>query len=220
MNSRRGSLRRLGERQRPFVMMRTVTTLVLFGALFSAVSAGQEQLPSTRVRITGMRVYNRPGVIEVSPDLVAGSGIIVDGSLIHVVFPPSGKLTVLNSGKRIVGITRGVQDGAVILEAEGRNDTVHIPLDAIARLEISKGHGSRAVATFAAIGIGIGAFYGGTWLAIAACGFDCPGVPVSGLAAGSAGSLLGARIGRERWKAVPTQWVSDPATRVKSTTSR
>jgi hypothetical protein len=199
--------------------MPTIGMVMLFCALLSVTGAGQEQLPSTRVRITGVRVYNKPGIVEVSPNRVAGSGMITEGSLIHVSLPAaSGKLTVLESGKRIVGVTRGVHDGAVILEAEGRTDTIHIPLDAIARLEISKGPASHAKAALAAIGIGFAAFYAGGWLGVAFCGspIDCPGALLTGVAGGIAGGSLGARIGHEKWKAVPIAWLSDPAIRAKS----
>jgi hypothetical protein len=168
MNSRRPSVRRPGGKRQPVVRMPTIGMVMLFCALLSVTGAGQEQLPSTRVRITGVRVYNKPGIVEVSPNRVAGSGMITEGSLIHVSLPAaSGKLTVLESGKRIVGVTRGVHDGAVIL-----------------------------------------AFCGSP--------IDCPGALLTGVAGGIAGGSLGARIGHEKWKAVPIAWLSDPAIRAKS----
>jgi hypothetical protein len=165
-----------------------------------------------RVRITGVDEYRAGEIVHIGRTEIRGTGILsVAGDVIEVRLPDAGVVTIPKAGRRVSGRALAADRAIVTLMPENASTPIRVPVDAIARLEVSRGERSRGRAIALGIAAGIGGFYAGGWLGMAACGIDCDeAVLAGGLAAGiGLGGLVGSRIGRERWEDLPANQLAD-----------
>jgi hypothetical protein len=165
-----------------------------------------------RVRITGVDEYRLGDIVHIGSTEIRGTGILsVTGDFIEVRLPDVGVVTIPKAGRRVAGRALAADRTIVTLVPEKSSTPIRVPADAIARLEVSRGGGSRGRAIGVGIAAGVGGFFAGAWLGMAACGIDCDaGVTAAAFAAGiGLGGLAGARIGRERWDDLPATQLAD-----------
>jgi hypothetical protein len=190
-----------------FVRVVVFATIVcLLSALVEAQAPGVAVQP--RVRITGSRAYEIPGVLKVDGERVAGnSSMTTDEMTVRVVLPQTGQqLVVLKPGKRFVGRALAVRDRVVAFLIDGQHDPIPIPLDSVGKLEVSDHrsgpHLSRGIL------VGVVAFYGTAALIFyGRCGLDCSdAIFIPAIASGIATGVIAGRP-REAWRTVPASWL-------------
>lgn len=195
-----------GMRHRRAVWMRPVAATLVAVLMTGVVQAGQSGSPAggQRVRVTGLRQYELPGVLTLDGDAVSASqGVTIGPTTIQVPAPPDGPLTVLRPGTRLVGHATSVTDGILVLRVDGVSQSIRVPLDSLAVIERGRA-GRRHL--LRGILVGIGAFYAGVVLVFAACGLGCDdftaalGTFGTGIAAG----LWAGRSSPEVWTPVST----------------
>jgi hypothetical protein len=165
-----------------------------------------------RVRITGVDEYRVGEILHVGGTEIRGTGILsVAGDFVEVRLPDSGVVTIPKAGRRVAGRALAADRTIVTLVPENASTPVRVPVDAIARLEVSRGGGSRGRAVAVGIAAGVGGFFAAGWLGMAICGIDCDAGAMAGALAGGIGlgGLAGARIGRERWDDLPASQLAD-----------
>ncbi len=170
------------------------------------------QAPSSakpiRVRITGTRAYEIPGVIKIESDQIAGRPSTTTDRFIQFARSDGGQiLTVLRPGGRLTGKPSAIADGLLDFTPDGESKSVTVPLDAIAKIEIARVPPSRAVWTTTGVFAGIGAFLLISWAFLNACGDEggCGGgAALFGLSVGGgiAAAAAVASNGRTRWQVV------------------
>ena len=186
------------------VVVATITCL-----LSPVVEAQVSRLPAeSRIRISGSRVFEIPGVLKADGDGVTGrSSMTTDDMTIRVVSPQTGHpLVVLKPGRRVVGRALDVKDRVLIFLLDGQHDPFEIPLDSIGTLEVSE-HRSRHLVR--GILIGVGVFYGTSALIFSAgCGLDCSNAMfLPTIASGIATGVITGKA-RDAWKSMPVTWLS------------
>lgn len=105
-------------------------------------------------------MYDVPGVVHIDGNRIEGAAaIVIDANAVEITPPDHERAVAIpRPGRRLVGIATGADLTTVTLHSTGRRDPQAIPLNAITKLEVSKGPShSRATA----IGIGILAGVGG-----------------------------------------------------------
>ena len=159
-----------------------------------------------RVRVTGSRSYEIPGVLKIDQGVVSGSSLVTDETTIRLVSPETGEpLVVLKPGVRMIGRAVGVTNQTVTLIEEGRGNSIAMPLGSIGRLEVSESrrHLLRGIL------VGSALFYlTGVLIVQAVCGLSCSPdatfIPAVGVGL-TTGIIAGRR--RDTWKVVPTDWL-------------
>lgn len=189
-------------------MLRRIVVLMTIG-IFS-LELLHAQVPDRgagpRVRVTGSRSYEIPGVLKIDQGLVSGSSLVTDESTIRLVSPETGQpLVVLKPGVRMIGRAVGVANQTVTLVVEDRGDSITIPLGSIGRLEVSESrrHLLRGIL------VGSATFYlTGALIVWTVCGLSC-GADETFIPAVGVGLTTGIIAGRRRdtWKVVPTDWL-------------
>jgi hypothetical protein len=92
--------------------------------------------PTGRVRITGVKTYEIPGVIKLEGDRWSGSPVRVTEQFVQFRRPGDNRLlTVPRPGKRLTGSSRTIGDGLVEFVLQGENEPLFVPQDAIAKTE-------------------------------------------------------------------------------------
>jgi hypothetical protein len=192
-----------------FVRVVACAAIVCFlSALVDAQVPGVAIQP--RVRITGSRAFEIPGVLKVEGERVSGnSSRTTDEMTIRIVLPQTGQqFVVLKPGKRFVGRALDVRDRVVAFVIDGQHDTIAIPLDSIGKLEVSDHRSGRHL--LRGILVGIGGFFGTVELIFwSGCGLNCSNASllIPAIAGGIATGVMTGRR-REAWKTVPAAWLS------------
>ena len=160
-----------------------VTTVCLCSASVEAQATGGVAV-RPRVRITGSQTFEIPS---------AATG---------------QRHVVLKAGKRFAGSALDVRDRIATVLVDGQHDTLAIPLDSIAKLEVSDPGSGRHLVR--GILVGFGAFWGSGALIVSGCppiGSGCSdAILIAPVAVGIAAGILAGRS-RETWKPVPAAWL-------------
>ena len=177
------------------------------------VTTGLAAQAPLRVRITGVDAYRIDDILRIDGNEIRGTGILsIAGDFVEVRLPESGIVTIPKPGRRVAGRALAADRTMITLVPENGSTTIRVPVDAVARLEVGRGGGSRGRAIAWGIAAGVGGFYAGGFLGFAACGnLDCESaILIGGLAGGiGLGGLVGSRVGGERWDDVPASQLAD-----------
>jgi hypothetical protein len=160
-----------------------------------------------RIRVTGSRAYDIPGLLTIDGNRISGPSVVVtDETTLRVRSAGSGQpLVMAKPGVRIVGRAIGVNAQVVTLIIEGHRQSVDMPLPSIGKLEVNDGQ--RRSHVLRGILVGVGAFYGIGALFFSQCGLGCSNVILLPAIAGGVASGIVTGRGRERWRTVPVDWL-------------
>jgi hypothetical protein len=181
--------------------IRTIAAIVLLSVLSTCALAAQSTAAGqSRVRVTALRHYQIPGVVTIDGDQVTGRSVTMDKTMIRVPSASGQLISILKPGTRVTGSVEGVTDGVLSLLVDGQRDPFNIPLNSLAKIELSDRAGKRHLAR--GILAGIGTFYGVLGLSLLRCGLGCD--DALGVAAIAAGIGVGTLTGhsREHWAEV------------------
>jgi hypothetical protein len=159
-----------------------------------------------RVRLTGSRAYDIPGVVTIDGDRISGPSVVIDEATIRVRSADTGEpLVMARPGVRIVGRAIGVNAQVVTFIIEGHQQSIDIPLPSIGKLEVSDRQ--RRSHVLRGILVGVGAFYGIGALFFSQCGLGCSNAIFLPAIAGGVASGIETGRGRERWRPVAVDWL-------------
>jgi hypothetical protein len=160
----------------------------------------------TRIRVTGAETYDIPGVLAIGGGRITGPSAVVNETTITLRSPETGQpLAVVRPGVRLAGRAIAVNQQVVSFIVEGDQNPIAIPLPSIGKLEVSEHRSPRHLVR--GILVGVGVFYGTSWLIFAKCGLGCSNAAIlPPIAAGIAAGTITGRS-RETWKVVPVDWL-------------
>jgi hypothetical protein len=172
------------------------------------------QAPSSarpvRIRITGPATYEVPGVWRFDGDrvIVVGKAITGDSRFVQFTREEDGQvLTILRPGRRLTGTARGMAGDVLEFVPEGNTEHIHIPLDALTKIEVSRERRPLERSLEAGLFTGLGIFLAAwRWMANSCDEGSCGSISalfglVGGVAIAS-GAVVARKMRGQRWEAV------------------
>jgi hypothetical protein len=163
---------------------------------------------SVRVRITGPATYEVPGMWRFEGDRVVGKPVTGDSRFVQFTREDDGRvLTILRPGRRLTSTARGIDGDLLEFVPEGNTERIHIPLDALTKIEVSREKSSLGSSIAAGVLTGAGIF-GATWLVLAShcdegsCGNPSAWFTAVAGAAIVTGTLVARKMQGQRWQVV------------------
>jgi hypothetical protein len=154
-----------------------------------------------RIRIRGLSAYQTQGAMVESSNDAWNQFRQVDGRTLTI------------PRQVITGRVISSESDIVTLMPDDHADAIHIPVAAIAQIDVSQGRrGSRARAIVVGTAVGVGGFFVGIVAGVAMCAsLDCAAAPIQGFATGGLlGAWTGAHLAGERWERTTVGWLSQP----------
>jgi hypothetical protein len=161
-----------------------------------------------QIRITGANSYEMPGVIKIERDQITGRPRTTTDRFVRFSASDGGRrLAVPEPGSRSTGLAQAIADGLIAIVPDHERETLYVPLDAIAKIEVGRVPRSRAAWTTTGVVAGIGAFVLVSGAFLHMCGDEggCGGggaLFTLGVGGGIAAAAAVASIGRTRWRVV------------------
>ena len=189
--------------------MRRLVALLLICLMPLPVQAQGPAAPKlVRVRVTGPATYEVPGVWRFEGDHVVGKAVTSDTRFVQFTREDDGRvLTILRPGRRLTGIARGIAGDLLEFVSEGNAERIHIPLDALTKIEVSRERRPLGKSLAAGVFTGLGIFLA-SWRGLAeSCDEGRCGSPsvLLGIVAGAAiatGTLVARKLHGQRWEIV------------------
>jgi hypothetical protein len=147
-------------------------TLTAFVALLAlSGSALVAQTVDTRVRITGVRVFDVAGIIHVDAGQVTGSNIVsVGDEFVQAKFGnPAQTMSIPRAGHPFVATAVRIDPDTLTVYLGDPTERLVIPFDAIGRIEAMEKRSPPHHRVLWTVLSGIGTFYGTTAIAISHC---------------------------------------------------
>jgi hypothetical protein len=191
-----------------------VLAMLLVSRTAVAADAGLPILPAgTVVRILAPKTIDIPGILSATEGRTAWSAPEIPGDhsrLAAKIDAWPEVMAVPQPGGLLHGTIVSVDAAGLVVTLDARKETVRIPKEAVARLDVRRGSGSRG--THALIGAAVGLGLTGALVGFAGANcqaYDCGrGVAVGGVFYGAVLGLSGALVGAilppgDRWEEVP-----------------